>query len=237
MTCGADEALFLVASAYLGPGRVGVVADPSFSMFRVVSEGVGGSLVTVAVDADWHLPLEPRAAGCPRPERRRRVAVQSEQSHRTRACRRLRAHGARRSCRTWRSPSTRRTAEISGDTPSPTTCSERRTAILIRTFSKGYGLAGARVGYVVTSEESRATLETLRLPQNMTAFGIAAACRALEDQAGSKSAWPRSWRSGRASRPSCASAAGNWSPRRPIFCSAARRDRLSTSPRGCRERA
>jgi len=56
--------------------------------------------------------------------------------------------------------------------------------ILIRTFSKGYGLAGARVGYVVTSAEIARTLETLRLPQNMTAFGIAAACRALEDQAG-----------------------------------------------------
>jgi histidinol-phosphate aminotransferase len=37
---------------------------------------------------------------------------------------------------------------------------------------------------VVTSLEVARALETLRLPQNMTAFGIAAACRALADQAG-----------------------------------------------------
>src|SRR6266536_6503341 len=31
VTSGADEALFLLASVYLGPGRTAVVADPSFS--------------------------------------------------------------------------------------------------------------------------------------------------------------------------------------------------------------
>src|SRR5262249_19123281 len=37
VTCGADEALSLVANVFLGPGRRAIVADPSFSMFRVVS--------------------------------------------------------------------------------------------------------------------------------------------------------------------------------------------------------
>jgi histidinol-phosphate aminotransferase len=56
--------------------------------------------------------------------------------------------------------------------------------VVIRTFSKGYGLAGARVGYLVGHPDVTRTIETIRLPQNMTAFGIAAACRALEDQPG-----------------------------------------------------
>jgi histidinol-phosphate aminotransferase len=56
--------------------------------------------------------------------------------------------------------------------------------VLVRTFSKGYGLAGARVGYLVAPTEIARAIETIRLPQNMTAFGIAAACRALADQAG-----------------------------------------------------
>ena len=58
VTCGADEALFLIASVYLGPGRLAVVADPAFSMFRVVSESVGASMLPVAVDADWDVPRE-----------------------------------------------------------------------------------------------------------------------------------------------------------------------------------
>src|SRR5215216_5589839 len=49
ITCGADEALFLVASVYLGPERMAVVIDPSFSMFRVVSEAVGASMLKVPV--------------------------------------------------------------------------------------------------------------------------------------------------------------------------------------------
>src|SRR5579871_1416452 len=58
VTCGADEALFLVASVYLGPGRTAVVADPSFSMFRVVTEAVGGTLRRVPLAWDWSMPLE-----------------------------------------------------------------------------------------------------------------------------------------------------------------------------------
>src|SRR3954447_5994507 len=58
ITCGADEALFLIASVYLGPGRTAIVADPSFSMFRVVTEAVGGSLVRVPVDEHWDMPLD-----------------------------------------------------------------------------------------------------------------------------------------------------------------------------------
>jgi histidinol-phosphate aminotransferase len=56
--------------------------------------------------------------------------------------------------------------------------------VLVRTFSKGYGLAGARVGYLVAQQEVTRSVESVRLPQNMTAFGITAACRALADQAG-----------------------------------------------------
>jgi histidinol-phosphate aminotransferase len=74
-------------------------------------------------------------------------------------------------------------AEISGESVADMVLAAPN-GILIRTFSKGYGLAGARVGYVVTNAEVARTLGTLRLPQNMTAFGIAAACRALADQTG-----------------------------------------------------
>src|SRR3954447_26543058 len=59
VTCGADEALFLIASVYLGAERSAVVADPSFSMFRVVTESVGGSMLRVAVDEQWDIPREP----------------------------------------------------------------------------------------------------------------------------------------------------------------------------------
>jgi histidinol-phosphate aminotransferase len=40
------------------------------------------------------------------------------------------------------------------------------------------------VGYLVAQPEVARVIESIRLPQNLTAFGIAAAMRALADQAG-----------------------------------------------------
>jgi histidinol-phosphate aminotransferase len=74
-------------------------------------------------------------------------------------------------------------AEISGQSLARVVLA-RPNGVLIRTFSKGYGLAGARVGYLVGDPEITRSIESIRLPQNMTAFGIAAAARALEDQEG-----------------------------------------------------
>jgi histidinol-phosphate aminotransferase len=182
VTLGADEALLLVASAYLGPGRVALTADPSFAMFRVVSESVGASVVGIPVDADWQLPLEPlleagrdpsvsviwlctpnNPTGLTLPmdfvrtvlEELPDVAVAVDEAY----------------------------AEISGSSVADLVLSSPN-GIMIRTFSKAYGLAGARVGYAVANAEIARTLDTLRLPQNISAFGIAAACRALQDQAG-----------------------------------------------------
>ena len=73
--------------------------------------------------------------------------------------------------------------EISGQSLAPLLL-EAPNGVLVRTFSKGYGLAGARVGYLVGAPEVTRAIESIRLPQNMTSFGIAAAGRALADQAG-----------------------------------------------------
>lgn len=55
-------------------------------------------------------------------------------------------------------------------------------AFLLRTFSKAYGLAGLRVGYVVASEEAVKTWNIIRPPFNVTRISEYAAVAALEDQ-------------------------------------------------------
>lgn len=182
VTCGADEALFLVASAYLGPERVGVTSDPCFSMFRVVTEGVGARLVTVPLGQDWQPPLEGILSAASGPN----VGVVWLCSPNNPTGLSLSEDFVRTIVEAL--PDTlvaldEAYAEVAGTSLAHVMLGAPN-GVLIRTFSKGYGLAGARVGYVVTNPEIASTLETLRLPQNMTAFGIAAACRALDDQAG-----------------------------------------------------
>lgn len=53
--------------------------------------------------------------------------------------------------------------------------------IVLRTFSKAYGLANYRVGYAITTPKLANYLETVRLPYNLNSISQAAALAALAD--------------------------------------------------------
>ncbi|PLR99741.1 histidinol-phosphate transaminase [Bacillus sp. T33-2] len=54
--------------------------------------------------------------------------------------------------------------------------------IVLRTFSKIYGLAGFRVGYGIGNKQTIRALEPVREPFNVNSYGLAAARAALSDQ-------------------------------------------------------
>ena len=58
-----------------------------------------------------------------------------------------------------------------------------RNVIVLRTFSKIYGLAGIRIGYGVASPDVIATLNRVRSPFNTSSLAQAAALAALDDEA------------------------------------------------------
>ena len=182
VTCGADEALFLIASVYLGPGRTAIVADPSFSMFRVVTESVGARVTRVPVNDQWDPPLDAVLHAVREPS----VGVVWLCNPNNPTGRPLSVEFVSSVLRA--APDVvvavdEAYAEISGQSLAETVLGSDN-GVLVRTFSKGYGLAGARVGYLVGQPHLMRAVETVRLPQNMTAFGIAAASRALQDQPG-----------------------------------------------------
>ena len=55
--------------------------------------------------------------------------------------------------------------------------------VVLRTFSKAYGLAGLRAGYGIARAEIISTVERIRQPFNMNAMALTAAAAALADQA------------------------------------------------------
>jgi histidinol-phosphate aminotransferase len=57
----------------------------------------------------------------------------------------------------------------------------RKNLILMRTFSKIYGLAGLRIGYGIGNPEFIAALEKIRQPFNINLFAQTAALAALDD--------------------------------------------------------
>lgn len=54
--------------------------------------------------------------------------------------------------------------------------------IIVRTFSKIYGLAGLRVGYAITDRKIAELLNRIRQPFNVNGMAVAAASAALNDQ-------------------------------------------------------
>lgn len=58
---------------------------------------------------------------------------------------------------------------------------DKRRLIVLRTFSKAYGLAGARIGYLLTSREIHANLMRVVTPFTGNRLGLAAADAALDD--------------------------------------------------------
>ncbi len=54
--------------------------------------------------------------------------------------------------------------------------------IIVRTFSKAYGLAGLRIGYALSSAAVADLLNRIRQPFNVSRLGLAAAAAALSDQ-------------------------------------------------------
>ncbi|MDD5018913.1 MAG: histidinol-phosphate transaminase [Candidatus Omnitrophica bacterium] len=59
----------------------------------------------------------------------------------------------------------------------------RRNIAILRTFSKIYGLAGLRVGYMIAAEDFIGAAERVRQPFNVNSLAQAAACAALDDRA------------------------------------------------------
>ena len=50
-----------------------------------------------------------------------------------------------------------------------------------RTFSKAYGMAGMRIGYAIGMAETMKPLAALKMPYNISVFGVAAALASLKD--------------------------------------------------------
>jgi hypothetical protein len=91
--------------------------------------------------------------------------------------------------------------------------------VLLRTFSKIYGLCGLRVGYALCgSEEFRTAVDQVRQPFFCNAAAQAAASEALNTRTRSFAAWSGIWPSGSGSRTACASSGSSRPSRRPTSC-------------------
>lgn len=181
--CGGDEILELLAKVLLGPGDEAVFAWPSFAMYPVVVQGMGARSVMVPLDADKVHDLRAIAAAIN--DRTRLVFICNPNNPTGTSV------GATEFDAFMESLPENVVVAIDeayrefvrrGDFPDSLGWVRRRPGTLVlRTFSKIFGLAGMRIGYGVADPELASYLQRARHPFNVNRLAEVAALAGLDD--------------------------------------------------------
>ena len=182
--CGGDELLELLAKTFLAPGDKVAMPWPSFAMYPLVVTGMGAEGIRVPLTRDMEHDLPAlAAAAC---EGAKMVFLCNPNNP------------------TGTSFGADSLAEFIAAVPDDVIVvideayvdyvrrtdfpdglalvKQRPATVLLRTFSKIYGLAGLRVGYGISDPELIGYLDRARHPFNVNSLAEAAALAALDDE-------------------------------------------------------
>lgn len=186
---GADELIRLVATATLGPGDAALLPTPSFGMFAVETMLASARLVEVP-----RLRLDQR-----QDTRELREAVERESVRLVWLCSPNNPTGDRYSLEEVRGlaaglPAIVLVDEVylefaeadTGEAPDSASAirlqDELPNVLVLRSLSKAYGIAGARVGYLVVPTGMAARFDAIRLPLSVSGPAEAIALGVLSDE-------------------------------------------------------
>ena len=175
VTNGGDDAIERVCRACLGPGDEIVVPSPSFEMIARSAELAGGRVVRTA----WMggaFPVDAVLAAVS--ERTRLVAVVSPNNPTGGVITRTELERLSAALSSVLLLVDLAYTEFAGEDLTPVALG-LPNAVIVRTFSKAYGLAGLRVGYAAGGAETIAAMRAAGGPFACSALSVAAAEAAL----------------------------------------------------------
>jgi histidinol-phosphate aminotransferase len=175
---GSDELIYLLAIAYLGPGSKVVLADPPYLMDEIASRALGAEVIRVPLDGYRHdldamSEVEAEVAFIPNPHNPTGTALPRAEIERFLNASRAELVVADEAYVDFAD-------DPQGLTSLPLVGTGR--VVVLRTLSKLYGLAGARVGYMVASPEIVETLRKIRAPFSVNSLAQAAAEAVLGEE-------------------------------------------------------
>ena len=179
LTDGLDDALFLLATAYLGEGDEMIFAEPTFVMYPMVGEAAGAQLTRLRMKEDFAFPTNEllgrisrgtRLITIANPNNPTGLAVQSADLIRIVEAA---PHAAVLVDEAY--------FDFYGETLAQEV-SRHSNLLVARTFSKAYGMAGLRLGALIGPAEQIGYLRRFCPPFNVNAVAMACLEEALADQ-------------------------------------------------------
>ncbi len=174
---GSTELIDVIIRAFVGPGEEVVLSVPTFSMYEARTRVVGGTPVLVPMsDAREH---DVSAIIDAINERTKVIFICTPNNPTGNHC----SESDLRRILGWGLPTVIDEAYYEfGDHESfVRLLREYPNAIILRTFSKAFGLAGMRIGYALAHDDVIKILNRVKVPWNLSGITIAAASAALDD--------------------------------------------------------
>ncbi|MGH7516303.1 MAG: histidinol-phosphate transaminase [Gemmatimonadales bacterium] len=174
---GSNELIQAVLATTLSPGEAVVAPSPTFSLYRLLTNVFDGRYVPVALGGDFRYDVDSLIKAAVR--ERARVVVLNSPNNPTGSTlppdgveRVLEATDALVLC-------DEAYQDFGGPTAVPLLPSSPRVVVL-RTFSKAFGLAGLRFGYALAHPSLAREIAKGKLPYNVNAITLAAAAMLME---------------------------------------------------------
>ncbi|MDT8318535.1 MAG: histidinol-phosphate transaminase [bacterium] len=180
---GSNEIIELIARAFMEKGDEAVMGDPAFIVYQLITKAVGGNPVPVPlVDFTHDLPAMAAAVG----DKTKLLFIANPNNPTGTVVKKARLESLLESVPgdvlIVMDEAYHEYSEASeGYETSLSYLDKYPNLIILRTFSKAYGLAGLRVGYGIASREVISVLERVRQPFNINSLALAGARAALDD--------------------------------------------------------
>lgn len=178
---GSSELIELLAHAFLHPGAEVIAADYAFTLYPIVTKLMGATYVSIPNRDKWVHNLDAMLAAITPATRlvfitnpTNPVGTMVTQAELEAFIARLPEHVVVAIDEAY--------IEFAGEpTDSVQFVKQGRNVAVLRTFSKAYGLAGARCGYAITTPDIADLLNKARSPFNVNSFAQVGALAALDD--------------------------------------------------------
>ncbi len=178
ITNGADEAIDIICKSYLDAGREAVISSPTYSYFRVSAEIMGSKVVAVPRLPDFADDLEGILSSI---NSRTSLIFLCSPNNPTGDT--VKVETLRRILEEFDGVVVVDEAyyEFCGETFTPL-LSRYGNLVVVRTFSKAWSMAGARVGYLMAGGEVMGYLNKVRPPNSLSVISLALVAYALRDR-------------------------------------------------------
>lgn len=175
---GGDEVLQMLMLAFTGEGDEVLIAPPTFAVYKIAAAIAGAKTVEVPLNEDYSIDLEALLA-----------RVEQEKTKVTVLCTPNNPTGNLVSNEIVEAVCQRARGIVLvdeayyefGQETAKELIKKYNNLVLLRTFSKAFGLAGLRVGYILADKEVITQLNRVKMAYNMNSFSQTAARVVIEN--------------------------------------------------------